>query len=388
MRNRLPLIIAISIGVTVGLLTILGIFLYFSYRSVVVKPNSPTAQKNALLTPTAIPTPTPDPDRDFGIMLLGYGGGGHQGGYLTDTMILAYFQPKKQKITLFNIPRDLWIPLQTKEDAEPQHFKINAAYAIGKDDKKYPNKPVQYTGDAGGGVMSMDAVKTVTDLNIEHFATLSFAGFKKSIDTLGGVDVKVPETFDDFFYPIEGEEENTCGFSPEDIATAAAGLKGDKLEQFYTCRYEQLHFDQGVTHMDGETALKFVRSRHSAQSGGDFARSNRQKALILAIKEQIFNVGFIPKMVPFITSLRSDFQTDIDLNTMSDYISRADEFRSYQIKTVTISTDNVLKIGTSSDRQSILMPKEGIDQWDGIHQFIQDQLNEVEATPTAKPSTK
>lgn len=377
--------IFIALGIILGLLVVGGIYAFFSYKSIVVKRNAPVVSQTPN-EPTSIPTPTPDPDRDFGVVLLGYGGGGHEGGYLTDTMILGYIQPKKQKITLISIPRDLWVPLQTSAE-ETKHFKINAAYAVGKDDKKYPQKPVQYTGPAGGGAMAIDAIKMVTGLNVEHFATLSFAGFTKSIDTLGGVTVKVPLTFDDFYYPIEGEEKNTCGFSETDIATATAALKGDKLEQFFTCRFEHLHFDAGEQQMDGTTALKFVRSRHSAQAGagGDFARSQRQRALIQGIKEQIFSVGFLPKMVPFITSLKQDFETDIDLDTMRSYVSRADEFRGYKISSISLSTDNVLSIGTSADRQSIVMPKEGIDQWQGIQQYIQDQLNEVPSpTPTPK----
>jgi LCP family protein required for cell wall assembly len=381
--HKVLVIICSIVGVILGLAVVFGIYLFSTYKSVIVKPNAAKISQSPG-QPSPIPTPTPDPNRDFGVLLLGYGGGGHEGGYLTDTMILAYVQPKKEKLTLINVPRDLWVPLKTT-DTEPKYFKINAAYAVGKDDKKYPNKPIQYTGDAGGGVMAIDAVKMVTGLNVEHFATLSFFGFKKSIDTLGGVTVQVPQTFDDYFYPIEGEEKNTCGFSEQDIATASAALKGDKLEQFFTCRYEHLHFDAGKSQMDGTTALKFVRSRHSAQAGGDFSRSIRQKALLQGIREQVFSVGFLPKMVPFISTLKQDFETDIDLDKMGDFISRAEEFRGYQIQSIAITEPEVLKSSISSDRQYILIPKTGIDDWTTIHQYIQDKLNDVVATPSGTP---
>lgn len=387
-KSKKALTVCFSVvGLILGLLVVFGIYLFTSYTSVVVQRNKPAEPTQAPGDPTPIPTPTPDPNRDFGILLMGYGGGGHAGGYLTDTMILAYIQPKKEKISLISIPRDLWVPLRVTE-SEPKYFKINAAYAVGKDDKKYPNKPIEYTGDAGGGVMAIDAVKTVTGLNIEHFSTLSFLGFKKSIDVLGGVSINVPQTFDDYFYPIDGEENNTCGFSEGDIATATATLKGDKLEQFFTCRYEHLHFDKGETQMDGNTALKFVRSRHSPQAGGDFSRSMRQKALLQGVKEQVFNVGFLPKMVPFITSLKQDFQTDIDLDTMASYASRAEEFKTYEIQSIAISEPETLKSSISSDRQYILIPKEGIDQWEGIHTFLQNQLNDIEASASATPSVQ
>lgn len=387
MSKKFLIPLFVSIGALIGLVVVGIIYAYTSYTSIVVTRNAPAKVSRAPSEPTPIPTPTPDPNRDFGVVLLGYGGGGHEGGYLTDTMILAYVQPVKAKITLISVPRDLWVPLPVT-DTENKYFKINAAYAIGKDDKKYPNKPVQYTGRAGGGVLAIDTLKKVTGLNVEHFTTLSFAGFTKSIDTLDGVTVNVPITFDDIYYPIEGEEKNTCGFSEGDIATATASLKGDKLDQFFSCRYEHLHFDAGKQQMDGTTALKFVRSRHSAQlgAGGDFARSQRQKALIQGIKDQVFSVGFLPKMVPFITSLKQDFETDIDLDTMRSYISRADEFRGYKISSIALSNENVLTLGTSADRQSIVMPKDGIDHFEGIQQYIQDQLNDVKASPSATPT--
>src|SRR5690606_22235607 len=144
------------------------------------------------------------------------------------------------------------------------HWKLNAAYQIGSSDKNYSRKLPQFTGAAGGGELAKYAVSKILGQPVQHFVALSFAGFTKSIDVLGGVQVRVNNTFDDYWYPIEGEEDNSCGRSEEDIAALTATLSGNLLEQSFPCRYEHLHFDAGVTPMDGETALKFVRSRHSA----------------------------------------------------------------------------------------------------------------------------
>jgi len=245
----------------------IGTFLYTNYKKIVVTPNilEPTR------APNASPTPTPDPDAPFNILLLGYGGAGHDGGDLTDTMIVAHVEPKNKKVTLISVPRDLWVALPTNGESV-SYSKINAAYAIGLDDKKYPNKLDLYKGKAGGGELAKYAVSKVIGEDIRYFASIDFSGFVRIIDAIGGVDVNVPRTFDDYFYPIKGEEDNTCGFSAEELAEIHRKYSGFKLEQQFTCRYEHLHFDKGITHMDGATALKFVRSRHSETDGTDFAR--------------------------------------------------------------------------------------------------------------------
>jgi polyisoprenyl-teichoic acid--peptidoglycan teichoic acid transferase len=382
-KNRVLTAGLVVLFLVIAAVSAFAVYLFLTLNSVIVRPSQDPKTTLAPGVPTPTATPTPDPNRDFGVLLLGYGGGNHDGGYLTDTMILAYVQPQKEQVALISLPRDLWVPLQVASDSA-RYFKMNAAYAIGKDDRKYPNKPVEYTGAGGGGEMAKDVVELVTGLNVENFGALSFQGFKQSIDVLDGVTVKVPQTFEDPWYPIEGKEDDTCGFPEADIATATASLKGEALDHFFTCRYELLKYEKGDTMMNGESALKFVRSRHSTVGGGDFSRSERQRALLTAIRERVFSVSFLPKAIPFISTLKSEFQTDMQIDRMQELMSRADEFRGYTISSFGISTENVLMNSVSADRQFILTAKEGIDQWHGVHAFIQQQLN-PEPTPTATP---
>jgi len=90
------------------------------------------------------------------------------------------------------------------------------------------------------------------------------------VDLLDGVEVDVENTFDDYRYPINGKENDLCDGDPE-----------------YDCRYEDIHFDQGLQLMSGETSLKYVRSRNAeGDEGTDFARSQRQQRLLLSFKEK------------------------------------------------------------------------------------------------------
>ena len=348
------------------------IFTISKYRQVVVKVNQDKIPTD--ISPTV--TPTPDPERPFSILLMGYGGGGHEGGTLTDSIIIVQFIPKEEKIKLISVPRDLWVPIPVG-NGETKMSKVNAAYLVGLDDKKYPNKETQFTGDAGGGQMSKYILSQIVGFQIDNFATINFDGFLKTIDTLGGIEVDVQKTFDDYFYPIEEKTTDTCEKSEEEIIAITATLSGEKLEQQFSCRYEHLHFDKGLQTMDSATALKFVRSRHSQTDGGDFNRSARQKLVIEAVKKKIISLNFIPKLIPFVNSLADNLTTDIDLTKMQELLSKADEYKNYKIESFAITNDNLLMNSTSSDYQSILIPKLGENNWTNIQKFVSQSTAEA-----------
>jgi anionic cell wall polymer biosynthesis LytR-Cps2A-Psr (LCP) family protein len=164
------------------------------------------------------------------------------------------------------------------------------------------------------------------------------------------------------------------GKSEEEITALTATVSAGKLEEYFECRYEHLHFDKGLQHMDGTTALKFVRSRHSKEDGGDFNRSARQKLVIEAIKKKIFSINFLPKLIPLVNTLAGNLTTDIDLAKMQEFISKANDFYEYKIESYPITDQNVLMDSVSSDRQFILIPKLGENNWADIQNFISGSL--------------
>jgi polyisoprenyl-teichoic acid--peptidoglycan teichoic acid transferase len=377
-------------------LTVTATFLLGTYSKISVRPWGSN--------PSPTPTESPIPDRfnqgrTHTTLLLGYGGGNHQGGLLTDTMMLAIIHPESETITLLSLPRDLWVDLPVSGDAL-SGWKINAAYAIGSDDKGYKYKPKEYTGPAGGGQLAKYAVKEVTGLDVDRFVSVNFSGFRRSVDVLNGVDVTVERSFVDPVYPIEGKENDTCGKSPEELA-AYATMAASVAERELTCRYETLRFEKGVTHMDGPTALKYVRSRHSSQDGTDFGRAARQRNLILAMKDKVFRIDFFPKIIPFVNTLSDDVRTDYAIGDMQEFLKYKDELAEYKIVSTAISDDNVLTTGRSPNGQSIVLSKEGLGKWDTVKQFVELELDRTRypekyasesatATPSAsvKPATQ
>lgn len=320
------------------------------------------------------PTPTPDPLGPQNTLVMGYGGEDHDGGYLTDTMIVAHIVPREKSVTLISLPRDIWAPLPVTKEKD-EHFKINAAYAIGLDDRHYPQKEKKYDGIAGGGNMAKDVVSTVVGLPIHHFVAVDFQGFKNIVNIFGGVKVRVPYTFDDKYYPVKGKEDDPCGKTEEEIGNLTATMSGQLLEREFPCRYEELHFDRGFQEMDAETALKFVRSRHSDINGGDFARSQRQQAFLIALKEKILRFGSITKLIPLGNQLAKNVLTDIDIKDAFNFARQNGfEVTDFEINTISINTDNALKEDYTSTGQYILVPTGGQDNWKSIHEYIQKEL--------------
>ncbi len=314
--------------------------------------------------------------KPFNILMLGYGGGNHDGTYLTDSIIVAHVDSQNKIVTLISIPRDLWVKLPI-EGLSNQ--KINTAYQIGMDDRNYPNKPDQYKGEAGAGDLAKKTVEQVVGMPIDNFVAIDFDGFKHTIDSLEGVNINVETAFDDYSYPIEGKETEPCGHSDTEIASFSAELATGSAtmdeSEIFPCRYEHLHFDKGLQHMDGTQALKYTRSRHSLQDGTDFGRAKRQRNLLVAVKQRVFDIGFITKIIPFMTSLGEDFRTDMSLQDVEFFLKQSNVFKNYTIKNLALTDQNYLTDGFSDDKQSILMPRSGIGQWDSIHKWIAFSLN-------------
>ena len=292
---------------------------------------------------------TNTPDGESGptnVLLLGYGGSGHDGALLTDTIIVMSVNKESKKVLFTSIPRDLWV----------LDMKVNNAHA------------------SGGGPLAKAIASKVIGMPVDYFVSVDFQGFIDIVDTLGGLDVTVPVTFDDYFYPVKGLENETCSFTPEEIQKFHEDYTGFDLEKQFTCRYEHLHFDAGKNHMDGVTALKFVRSRHSETQGGDFARSQRQHQVLLAVKSKILSLNALSKSSALIDKLTVSVKTDIDKEMLLKLIGLKLDPDDFIITTLYLSTDNVLQSTTSTNGQYILIPKAGSDNFSETRKLVNESL--------------
>lgn len=318
------------------------------------------------------PSPSPDPLRPRNFLIMGYGGGGHQGGKLSDSIIIIHISPKENQIHLITIPRDLWVdlPLNTNNSLKS---KINAALAIGSDDKKYPQKQDLYKGKFGGLNLSKKVVEDITQLPIDGVAIINFSTFVSTIDFLGGLEIEIPYSFTDEFYPIEGLENEPCDKTEEDIKALSATMSGYLLETQFGCRYESIAFKKGKQKLTGDDALKFVRSRHSGTDGGDFGRSTRQSAVITALQQKLLSPAILPKVPELIARITKSIETNLSISQVIELANLYKNMREAPIESISVTTKNVLKESRSSDGQYILVPIN--NDFEEISKFIKDSIS-------------
>jgi LCP family protein required for cell wall assembly len=362
--------------------------------------------------------PQEEEQKVYNILLMGYGGEGHSGAYLTDTLMVANVDMEKKNVKLVSIPRDMWVQVPTKSGTE-YFSKINAIYQMGLYKDQYPDVDVKSDSEGAAAQLLKRVIARITGLEIDYFVAIDFQGFIKAVDTLGGIEVDVERTFDDYLYPVTGKEDDLCGRVPKPTLTDDEmrqwledynNKSPEEKEAFdnrpmaewteeefqkvatespqlaYPCRYEHIHYDAGKQEMDGESALKFARSRKALQDGGDFNRAARQQRVIQAVRDKVLNVGFLPKILPLLEDLDDHIRMDIPFDASQTFMGEGQNAASYDIDTTVLSDDNYLQISTSSDGQSILIPQEGIDEWDDVQTYVFNYVNEITPTPTPDPT--
>jgi LCP family protein required for cell wall assembly len=253
------------------------------------------------------------------------GGEGHEGSFLTDTVMLASFRPSTKQAALLSLPRDLVSPVSGWQ-------KINSINA-------YAEKK-----EAGsGGTVTAKAIGELLQTPTTYYLRVDFNGFAEIIDELGGITVDVKNTLDDYSYPILGQEEN-----PD-----------------YYARFEHLHIDKGLQHMDGSLALKYTRSRHAGGvEGSDFARAQRQQLVLEAVKEKLLSTKTLLNPV-VLTKLFNQLQKNVSTNLNVWELLRLWELfkdidRSAIInKVLSDAPDGLLVSGRGEDGAYILTPRSG-----------------------------
>lgn len=216
------------------------------------------------------------------ILFLGIAGEDHEGPNLSDSIIVLSYDLKKNQLITISIPRDVW--------SDALHDKINSAYAYGEAKKK-----------GAGFILAKAEVETIIGQPIHYGLATNFGQFKELIDFLGGIEVNVEKTFDDYAFPASDnnlKKPATCGHTDDDIQKFTDSYPTEQeIWKYFPCRYQHIHFDAGLTNMNGQTALNFVRSRHAEGfEGTDFAREKRQQKVIESIKNKLISFAKKPNL--------------------------------------------------------------------------------------------
>lgn len=298
------------------------------------------------------------------ILLLGIGGGVHDGPNLTDTIILVNLNQNTKKITMVSIPRDLWVP--------DLQGKINTAYSDGQDN------------GGKGLVLAKATVQKLLNQPIDYSFRIDFSGFEKAVDLVGGLDINVDRTFDDYAYPIEGKEDASCGHTDQEIADWSNQATPSSDLEFFPCRFMHLHVDKGQQHMDGTTALRYVRSRHAlGPEGSDFARSKRQQKVIAAFKDKVLSAQTLlnpAKLIDLYNTLKDSIDTDISQDDYAGFVTVAQKMKNSKVESVSLDMGDAEsgKIGLlinppiSAEYHNawVLAPRTGGNDFSEIQQYV------------------
>lgn len=254
---------------------------------------------------------TPLPVDAYGhtnILLLGQGDESHDGVDLTDTIMIASIDPTETRsVVLLSLPRDLYF-LDTQKMGEG---RINSLY---RDYKAALQREGLSTDDASMQAMRelADEIGRAMDTEIHHVVKVDFIGFVQAVDAIGGINIVVPETLVDTEYP-----------GPN-----------------YT--YETFMIEAGPQHIDGETALKYARSRHSTS---DFARSARQQQIIAAIANRVKTEGILTRpgqIADLLDIMENHVATTLQLRDMVSLAGLGESIDRTRIVSMQLNTQNGL----------------------------------------------
>src|SRR5437879_3121880 len=192
-------------------------------------------------------------------------------------MILVRVDPANKRATMLSIPRDLWVPVA----GQGYTGKIDTAY------------------QKGGVDSAIATVQNNFHVHIDDYVWIGLKGLVKLIDSMGGVNIVVTNPVMDGFYPNDLDGSNPYG-------------------------YYRVALLPGPVHLDGVHALQYVRSRHG-DLRGDFARSERQQQLLMAMKAQAshINAADLPELA---TAMQGELKTTIGISRMRQLFSMAGDF--------------------------------------------------------------
>lgn len=283
--------------------------------------------------PTISGTPIPDvpaeePDR-FDVLILGMRGDDtpDAGSFLTDTMQLVSIDRNTHKTVMVSLPRDLYIDM-TGTLAEGGTIeikgKINEIYVKGAERQQ-------------GLTLASQMVSRITGVHVDKAVIFDFKAFAQIVDSLGGIDIYLAQPF---------SEKTQWG-------------------------YEFL-LPAGNNHLNGDTALYYVRSRFSSS---DFDRARRQQQVMVAIKQKATAQGFLSnpsRISGLLSALKGNVRTNLQLWEMDDAISLAKSLKSADLKTSVLTTENFLYETHLPNGEYVLLPKG--DSFDQVKEYFKHLL--------------
>ncbi|MEX1253915.1 MAG: LCP family protein [Dehalococcoidia bacterium] len=195
----------------------------------------------------------------------------------TDTMIIVTIDPKTKTAKMLGIPRDWWVEIPYKNGNGYYHDRVNTAYVIGELEE-YPGGGIGLVTEVLKHNLHLDEY----GVSLDDHVVIDFEAFVGLIDSLGGIDVYVPEEIND---PRYSHTEDPGDYLP-------------------------LHFEVGMHHMNGTYALGYARTRYN---NSDLDRIQRQQRVIFAAIEKATALDLLhpDKLLELWGEFKDTIETDV-----------------------------------------------------------------------------
>lgn len=233
--------------------------------------------------------------------------------YRSDSMMLVTLDPVGKTVGVLSIPRDLYVTIP----GFPDRDKITTANFKGD----------AYRLPGGGAKLAKDTVEANLGIRVNYYIRINFTAFETLIDLLGGVDVDNPSIIDDPQYP---------------------GRRFD---------YDPFYLAAGKQHLDGKTALKFARTRHT--TGDDFGRAQRQQQIGLAIRDKVVSANMLPTLITrgpqIISTLSGSYSTDLSPEQIVSLAMLGKDIPRDRITTEVIDKRYIAEFYKTQDNQEVLI---------------------------------
>lgn len=314
-------------------------------------PPTPALDPDALLPPESTPqsfysppyapapaTPLTD-NQTITFLLLGSDRRAGQTYFRTDTVIIAAVRPGSGQVTLVSVPRDLYVYIPTVG-----MDRVNTAYEYGEM-HRYPG---------GGAALLKDTLLYNLGIRIDHLAIVDFDGFRRIVDTLGGLDVPV-----------------FCAYTDWRLINPAYDPENEDNWALYTV-------GPGLVHMDGDLALWYARSR---KKSSDFDRGRRSQETLRALYARGLSTGAVSKIPQLYNDLSSAVITDLNLEAILQLSPLAFHLKNADIRSYYIGRDHVSGWMTPGGA-SVLLPN-----GPAIQSMLQQALAPSARAPVVKAIT-
>jgi polyisoprenyl-teichoic acid--peptidoglycan teichoic acid transferase len=280
-------------------------------------------------------------DGRVNILLLGTGGEEHDNGsFLTDTIIVASIDPTQKEAALLSIPRDFYVR------TDYGSMRINAVYKIARNAYRDENSNDKAGAEKAGLQAIEGVVEKTMGIPIHYHAMIDFEGFKKAIDTVGGITINV-----------------------QDPVYEAMRIDG---------RNYVLDVKSGRERFDGFRALAFARSRKTSPRG-DFDRSERQRLMLIALKDKVLSLGTLSNPVK-LNQLFSDFGDHMRTNLSINEVLRLHEIGSSisadKVQSVSLIDEPNVLLKSANYGGSVQIPAAGLNNYKEIHSFVRNKLKD------------